>query len=56
MFWKFKFDLDKLTFDDGSRWLENHTLIKKEQIIQKEWKMETKTFEIWKIILENCIC
>ena len=44
MFWQFKFELDKLTFDDGSGWLENHTLMKKEQIIQKEWNQKHLTY------------
>ena len=35
----------KQTFDDGSGWLENHTLMKKEQIIQKEWKQKHLTYE-----------
>ena len=45
MFWQFKFELVKLTFNDGSGWLENHALMKKEQIILKEWKQKHLTYE-----------
>ena len=45
MFWWFKFELVKEIFDDGSGWLENHTLMKKEQTIKKGWKQKNLTYE-----------
>ena len=35
----------KWKFDDGSGWLENLTLMKKEQTIEKEWKQKHLTYE-----------